>query len=258
MKRSVFLLLAASALTAGLCPSPARAFGDEGAFHPRVLLTGTSRFDGPRRGGPPAWSRALRKRTSAPARAVPGTVRADAGALLAEPFVIWTGDGPIAPLSTREIEGLRKFIYTGGVLLVDDAAPETGLFGREARRELARVLPEGAVMPLPDSHVIYHSFYLVPRAVGRVEGPKTFDAIVRGGSAQVLFSSHDLLGAVARDSADFPAFPVAPGGETQREHATRLLVNIAMYVLCSNYKDDQVHAPDLMRRRAGQRGPNVP
>jgi len=27
-------------------------------------------------------------------------------------------------------------------------------------------------------------------------------------------------------------------------------VNIAMYVLCSNYKDDQVHAPFLMRRRA--------
>jgi hypothetical protein len=30
----------------------------------------------------------------------------------------------------------------------------------------------------------------------------------------------------------------------------RLAVNIAMYVLCSNYKDDQVHAPFLMRRRA--------
>jgi hypothetical protein len=27
-------------------------------------------------------------------------------------------------------------------------------------------------------------------------------------------------------------------------------VNVAMYVLCSNYKDDQVHAPFLMRRRA--------
>ena len=34
----------------------------------------------------------------------------------------------------------------------------------------------------------------------------------------------------------------------QREHAIRLAVNIAMYVLCSNYKDDQVHAPFLMRR----------
>ena len=46
-------------------------------------------------------------------------------------------------------------------------------------------------------------------------------------------------------------FPVVPGGDVQREHAIRLTVNIAMYVLCSNYKDDQVHAPFLMRRRAG-------
>jgi hypothetical protein len=33
------------------------------------------------------------------------------------------------------------------------------------------------------------------------------------------------------------------------EHAIRLAVNIAMYVLCSNYKDDQVHAPLLDHRR---------
>jgi hypothetical protein len=32
-----------------------------------------------------------------------------------------------------------------------------------------------------------------------------------------------------------------------------LAVNIAMYVLCSDYKDDQVHAPWLMRRRAQRR-----
>ena len=42
---------------------------------------------------------------------------------------------------------------------------------------------------------------------------------------------------------------VVPGGDLQRERAIRLAVNIAMYVLCSNYKDDQVHAPFLMRRR---------
>ena len=53
--------------------------------------------------------------------------------------------------------------------------------------------------------------------------------------------------------------PVTPGGEHQRERAIRLAVNIAMYVLCSNYKDDQVHAPVLMRRRAVDRhdGPLV-
>jgi hypothetical protein len=35
-------------------------------------------------------------------------------------------------------------------------------------------------------------------------------------------------------------------------------VNIAMYVLCTNYKDDQVHAPFLMRRRAHASLPTEP
>ena len=75
------------------------------------------------------------------------------------------------------------------------------------------------------------------------------DAIVRGGTAQVIFSSLDLLGALATDPSGLPSLAISPGGEEQREQARRLAVNLAMYVLCSNYKDDQVHAPFLMRRR---------
>lgn len=238
-----------------LLPRPARAFGDEGAFHPRTLLTGTARWEGGHRSGPAQWSWELRRRTSAPARTLPATVRADASTLLAEPFVVWAGEGPVAPLSPAEVAGLRRFLGTGGMLVVDDMAPETGQFGRDARRELGRVLPESVVMPLPDNHVIYHSFYLVPRPLGRVEGPAQMDGIIRGGSAQVIFTSHDLLGALAVDPSGLPAFAVAPGGEAQREQARRLAVNLAMYALCSNYKDDQVHAPFLMRRRAGRLPP---
>ena len=38
-------------------------------------------------------------------------------------------------------------------------------------------------------------------------------------------------------------------GKLKGEYAVRLAVNLSMYVLCSNYKDDQVHAQALMRRR---------
>jgi len=71
---------------------------------------------------------------------------------------------------------------------------------------------------------------------------------VHGTTVLALFSSHDLGGALSHDGESF-TLPVAPGGEEQREQAVRLAVNIAMYALCSNYKDDQVHAPFLMRRR---------
>jgi hypothetical protein len=231
-------------------PRLARAFGEEGAFNPRPLLTGRAGFGGVRATAPARWSRELVNRTSAPARLVPVPVHADDEALLAEPFAYFVGEGPIAPLTASEIGRLRRFFAQGGVLLVDDAAPETGVFGRDARREIERVLPDSTPAPIGAEHVIFRSFYFIRRPVGRVQGPATLEAIVRGGAARVIFSSHDLAGALARTDSGIWSVPVTPDGDNQRERAIRLAVNIAMYVLCSNYKDDQVHVPYLMRRRA--------
>jgi hypothetical protein len=256
-RRSMVQLLAGAAAGAavGGFSREARAFGEEGAFHARVLLTGNAKWEGVRTGAPERWAAELERRTSAPARKTPGTVRADDSALLAEPFAIWGGESDVPPLTAREISGLRRFLALGGVLLVDDFAPVAseggaGAFSRAARREIARVLPEGSAIPIGTENVVFRSFYLLRRAVGRVEGPAKLDAIVRAGNVQVIFSSHDLLGALARGPAGVQPLTVVPGGELQRERAVRLAVNVAMYVLCSNYKDDQVHAPFLMRRRA--------
>jgi len=236
-----------------LVPQPARAFGDVGAFDPRVLLTGTQ-TGAARPTAPMRWSNELLSRTSAPARARPTTVRADDRAITDEPFVFWSGDAAVAPLTGSEIAGLRRFFTLGGIMLVDDAAPgptgQPGPFGKSAREQIARVLPDGAPIPIGDEHVIFRTFYLLRRAEGRIEGAKTLDAIVRGGRTQVIFSEHDLGGALARGVTGAWELPVVPGGDIQREHAIRLAVNIAMYVLCSNYKDDQVHAPFLMRKRS--------
>ncbi len=227
----------------------ALAFGEDGAFNPRVLLTGTARWEGVRTTAPARWSAELMTRTSAPARQAPGTVRADDPLLLAEPFAMWGGEGDVPPLTEREVSALRRFIALGGVLLVDDFAPESGAFSRAAKRELGRVLPEGSPISIGPENVVFKSFYLIRRAVGRVEGPARLEAIVRGGVPQVIFSAHDLRGALARGASGTHPIQVTPGGEMQRERAIRLAVNIAMYVLCSTYKDDLVHESFLKRRR---------
>jgi hypothetical protein len=228
----------------------ARAFGEEGAFNPRVLLTGNARWEGVRTTAPARWSAELMTRTSAPARQAPGTVRADDPLLLAEPFAMWGGEGDVPPLTDRETSGLRRFISLGGILLVDDFAPDDGTFGRAAKRELRRVVPEGAPIAIGPENVVFKSFYLIRRAVGRVEGPPKLTAIIRGGVPQVIYSAHDLTGALARGASGTHPIQVTPGGEQQREHAVRLAVNIAMYVLCSTYKDDLVHESFLKRRHA--------
>jgi hypothetical protein len=236
-----------------LAPRPARAFGDVGAFDPRVLLTGNQ--TGPARPtAPTRWSWELVQRTSAPARLRPSVVRADDPAIVDAPFLYWSGDAELAPLTGSELAGLRRFFSLGGLLLVDDAGAgehgEVGAFDRSARREIARALPDTTPVTLGSDHVVFRTFYLLSRAEGRVPGPPTLDAIVRGGQAQVIFSENDLGGALARSASGMWEHAVVPGGEVQRERAIRLAVNVAMYVLCSNYKDDQVHAPFLMRRRA--------
>jgi len=250
MSRKRFLACAGASGIVAATSRRARAFGEEGAFNPRPLLTGRATFSGVRASAPGRWSHELISRTSAPARLSPSPVRADDDALWSEPFAYLVGDGPVQPFTDSEIVHLRRFFAEGGVPFVDDAAPETGEFLRDTKRELSRVLPDAAPIPIGTEHVVFRSFYFIRRPYGRVEGPPKFEAIIRGGSAQVIFSSHDLAGALAQSPTGLWSVPVVPGGEYQRERAIRLAVNVAMYVLCSNYKDDQVHAPFLMRRRA--------
>ena len=254
MKRLGFnrrqLLSAAVATPLVLAADEVGAFGQEGAFNPRLLLTGTSKPDQRRRTAPGRWAAELVRRTSAPARLSPTQVRADSPDLLAEPFAIWAGGKPPSPLTRGELFGLRRFLAMGGVLLVDEMNPAKSLFTKGAKRQLARVLPRGSAIAIGQENVVFRSFYMLKTATGRLQHADKLRAIIRGGAVQVIFSPNDLLGALARDAGGVHPFETKPGGKAQREQATRLAVNIAMYVLCSNYKDDQVHAPFLMRRRA--------
>jgi hypothetical protein len=248
------LLAGAAALALGLAlPTPARAFGDRGAFDPRILLAGGT-VGAAHLSSAARWSWELVQRTSAPARMSPKTVRADDPSITDAPFAYWSGDTAVSELTPAEVSGLRRFFALGGVMVVDDAAAgaagEPSPFGTSARKQLARVLTDVTPIDLDAKHVIYHSFYMLKRAEGRVLGPPLVQALVRGGEAQVIFTENDLGGALARGASGLWEAPVVPGGDLQREHAIRLAVNIAMYVLCTNYKDDQVHAPFLMRRRA--------
>ncbi len=251
MARRVFRVATGLVCTLIACaPDTARAFGDVGAFEARPLLVG-DQSSARRASALALWATELTNRTSAPARAKPREVRASDDALFDAPFAYWSDNRELSPLSRAEIGNLRRFFALGGMLFVDDAAPGAegpGAFGQYARRELARVLPDMAPTSLPKDHVLYRTFYIVRRPEGRTGNVKPLEVLSRSGKIKVIFSSHDVAGAVAQ-SPHGGWENRLEGGEPQRERALRLLVNIAMYVLCSNYKDDQVHAPSLMRKR---------
>jgi Domain of unknown function (DUF4159) len=251
LQRRMFGCAALLGLSAPFWATRAWAFGQEGGFNPRLLTSsGTPPLDAERESGLSRWAWELVRRTSAPGQLITERVAADDAKLENEPFAVWAGAHAIKPLLGSERRALRRFLDLGGILFVDDADPVRGEFGQTARVELSRVLPEVPIALLPEQHVIYKSYYLVDRPVGRVLGPTGLEAMTRGRQVQVLFSSHDLLGALAHGSGENWSLPMEGDNESEmRQRAIRLAVNIAMYVLCSDYKDDQVHAEELMRRR---------
>ncbi|MDD9944754.1 MAG: DUF4159 domain-containing protein [Myxococcales bacterium] len=230
----------------------ARAIGEAGAVDIRAVQyagdRAAARPSAPRR---LAW--ALRQRTSVETRLEPGQVRLDDASVFDTPLLYWSGSEAFPPLSSGELTGLRRFVEFGGALLIDDAsgAPRSE-FATSIERTIRRAFGNEALRKLPEDHTLYRSFYLIDRPVGRVEGPNYLEGVMRGGRAAVVFSRHDLGGAWARDNLGNYLYPVVPGGSQQREMAFRLGVNLVMYALCLDYKDDQVHSPFIMRRRAGQ------
>jgi hypothetical protein len=244
----IAITLAAALALAALSPQAARALGESSLFEVRsVTYTSaqSSRPTAPRR---LAWE--IRKRTSIDVVLEPSASRLDDPSLFEHPFLYWSGDRAFNALSDAEIVGLRRFVTFGGFVLIDDAAEGDG-FDTSIRRELGRAFPSRPLRALSSSHTIFRSFYLLDRPEGRVRGPEQMESIELGERVAVLYSRHDLGGAWARDNFGAWQLAVTPGGDEQRERAIRLGVNVAMYALCLDYKDDQVHAPFIMRRRGG-------
>ncbi|MCA3012565.1 MAG: DUF4159 domain-containing protein [Myxococcaceae bacterium] len=229
-------------------PALARAFGDASRFIPAVAQHGGAwdvRASGLRR---LAWE--LQRRTSVEtvleARAFP----LDSPRLFELPFLYLSSDRELPAFTPAQVENLRRFLTFGGFLFADanDGSSGSG-FDASFRREMARVLPQVPARPLPANHVVFKSFFLLDTAPGRVLTSAQLDAWTIGKRAAVLYSQNDVMGALARDESGAFEFDVSPGGERQREYATRLALNVAMYALCLDYKDDGVHLLEIMKRR---------
>jgi hypothetical protein len=197
-----------------------------------------------------AWE--VRQRTSVETRLDAGRVRFSDPGVFDSPLLYFSGDRAFPLFSEAEVQGFRRFVDFGGVVVIDDASPDDDGFDSSVRREIARAFGSQSLARLPSSHVLFRSFYLLQRPLGRVSGPDYLEAVEHGGRAAVIYSRHDLGGAYERDNLGNYTYSVAPGAERQREMAFRLGVNLVLYALCLDYKDDQVHAPFIMRRWAGR------
>jgi hypothetical protein len=191
----------------------------------------------------------LMKRTSIEADMATKPVDPGSEDLFRTPLLIWSCQGAAAELDSRARDNLRRFLVLGGLLLIDDpAADPSGAFVQSIRRTMQQVFPDSEFGPVPGDHVLFKTFFLIDRPAGRIiQGP--MEAIELDGRLGVLLSENDLLGAMDKDLLGNWKHTCEPGGEQQREMAFRMGINIVYYAVCSDYKDDRVHLPYILRRR---------
>jgi hypothetical protein len=193
----------------------------------------------------------IEKRTSVEVQSVaPAVDPADPLELFKYPMTFLAGDQAFAPWSDKVSEHMRQYLQAGGFLVVDSSdGSQNGGFMTSVKRELGRIYGANAIQRVGRDHVLYKSFYLIKEPQGRVIVSTHLDAIADHDRLAVVLSYNDLLGALARDNFGVWEYEVSPGGELQREMSYRLGINLAMYALCVNYKEDQVHIPFILKRR---------
>jgi|TARA_B100000959_G_scaffold83540_2_gene88977 hypothetical protein len=140
------------------------------------------------------------------------------------PFLYLTGHGNIR-LTDNEVISLRSILTNNGFLHADDN------YGMDAsfRRELKRVFPNKELVPLPNDHPIFHSFYSFPNGLPKVHEhdgkPPQALALFDNNRMMVLYTYESDLGDGWEDaSVHQDPWPI-------REAALQMGVNIIYYSL---------------------------
>jgi len=169
--------------------------------------------------------------------------------LFSYPFLYISGKYDFKPFSAEEIAGLRRFLSYGGFLLADDALGQPGYgFDKSLRREMKKVFPEKEFKRIPSSHAAMRSYYLLKRIGGRRMISPYLEGITVGNTTPLIYCHNDLGGAWERDQLGSWVYPCTPGGEQQRKDAFHVGINLILYAMTENYKEDLIHVPFIRKR----------
>ena len=198
-----------------------------------------------------ALMREVRQRTSVETQDERVVVTLEAPALFSYPFLYMTGEQAFAPLSEPALATLRRYLLFGGLLLIDDARGNKGRdFDASVRRDMARLFPDKPLKVLAPDHTVFRSFYLI-RTVGGVRLVSPYlEGVQMGERTPLLYCQNGLGAAWERDFLGNWVSQCHPGGEAQRLEAFKLGVNMVLYALTVNYKQDLIHIP-FIRKKLG-------
>lgn len=231
---------------ASLLPVPAWALGESSEVDIAEIMLPSGTLS-----TPDAWTGLLFELIQTTSvEAIPRAVQVapDDPALFQHPIAVLSGSGALPPIGDRAVEQLGRYLSYGGFLIVNDAS---GLlqsdFDLSIRSLVRRIFPNRQLEVLRSDHSVYRSFFLLQKPAGRVATHRFLEGVQSGSMNPLLYTRDDLVGALDRSPDGSYRNACTPEGEDQRREAVKTAINMIMYALTSNYKQDQAHVKELMR-----------
>lgn len=227
------------------------------------IETGDERTDRATRAGLEGLRNVLFRRSSVEP-AAPHSVDLETDALDVYPVLFLSLPDTPTPFSDTAVARLNAYMRNGGALFIDTRRGGAVGSGNsfDGLDTILAGLDTPALAPVPEDHVLTRSFYLLDAFPGRysnrilwIEATGAADKAERRGDgvSRLFVGDADYMAAWAVDERGRPIYSV-DGGDAEREMATRFGINLIMYILTGNYKEDQVHIPALLERLGEDEG----
>ena len=133
------------------------------------------------------------------------------------------------------------WLRRGGFLVIESPASDAALSNLASRLLPERAAEGAAFLPLPPDHELMRSFYLLdalPQCNGQIWRGLAYD-----GRLAILVIPYGLLDTL-KDRGSVAACPNPP----DYERSVRIFVNLVMVALATDYKKDQIHLPEILKR----------
>ncbi len=250
------LILASSAQAQDSTADKDMAYAN--GFYLAYVQSGDSGLDAVTQRGLESLSEILTRRTSVEPDGVVA-VNPETDNLAFFPILYWAVSPGKAPYSGKAMQNVQNYLDHGGTI-VFDTRDQSGSTGSTAETESARTLRQMTgslnippLIPVPKDHVLTRSFYLLKDFPGRYNGGTVWveqhSAGGRDDVSSVIIGGNDWAGSWASSGVGSSARQsMLFGGSKQEEMSLRFGVNLVMYALTGNYKNDQVHVPHILKR----------
>ncbi len=156
-------------------------------------------------------------------------------------------------ISMKKIVKLQNFINNGGVIIFDCKNNEKNFFINDCLKDLLftfRDLDISNPFRLRKKNIISRSFYLLNDFPG-LRNQDVYVSLnnqtINDKVVSVIFGINDWAGSWAK-SQEGSESPIISEKENQRKISFRFGVNLVIYSLTGNYKSDQVHIPEILKR----------